>query len=152
MLTYQSVFTETLFTTLLFLCNYVKAAQLMKDRKGKTCMHKLRRRWQWSKISQANNLESKWTALVCVEATLGVFCAVHQEWVSQDPWAGCVCSQLFFAILLLCSFWPCVPGKQGKLLASKNHYQCWQMPTKDSFPYAQRFTFTFFSCLHAACN
>lgn len=41
----------------------------MKDKKGKTCTHKLRRRWQWTKISEANNLESSWRGVVCAEAT-----------------------------------------------------------------------------------
>lgn len=105
MLNYQSVFTETIFITLLFLCNSVKVAQLVKDKKGKTCIHKLKRRWQWTKISEASNLECRRRALVCV------LCSAPGISVT-DPWAGCGCSQLFFAILLLCSFWPRVPVKQ----------------------------------------
>lgn len=148
MLNYQSVFTETIFTTLLFLCNSVKVAQLVKDKKGKTCIHKLKRRWQWTKISEANKLECRRAALVCVEGTRAAFCAVPQESVSQIPQQDVAvhccslpscCSVLFDHEFL----W------NRKLLASKNHYQSWQMPTKNSFPYAQRFTFLAVSMLLA---
>lgn len=76
MLNYHSVFTETIFTTLLFLCNYVKVAQLVKDKKGETCIHKLRRRRQWTKISKDNNLENQHEELcVCGSHTCSILCS-----------------------------------------------------------------------------
>lgn len=139
MLNYQSVFTETIFTTLLFLCNSVNVAQLVKDKKGETCIHKLKRRWQWTRISEANNLECSRAALVCGRHRSRVS-ALQQESLShiaqQD---GAVhscslpscCSVLSDHVFLY----------SRKPLASKNCYQSWQMPTKNSFPYAEIYFF-----------